>query len=768
MDRKNFRILSPPPNVTGSLHIGHAFTFSVQDFIARLHKNFFNSDSFLLGGFDHGGLAAEKSAEKAEKLSNNYKERYNQIHKFAEKAKNNIDFQFKKLNLLMPDEFKKYTLDDDHLRFVRKTFTKLYRQGLITRKKGIANFDTKFKTTISDLEVKRIKKQGKLYEIPYKTTLGEDLIVSTTRPETIFADICICVNPSDDRYKNFIGQTAFIPILEKEIPILAHDYVEIDFGSGVLKVTPAHDVNDFRIFESLFKNKEEEIINIISKDHTLDIHQLKKHKNFTKIALLHGKSMEEARNMILDIIKPAFTFIDQQIPIGEKSEAVVETLLLDQWFFDVSNGAKMALDAPINIYPKLWHNNYTSWLKNINPMWCISRSTVWGHTIPAYFNKNGEILVDDEISEEEASQKGYHSNYEVFDTWFSSALWPLTYKNAFGFYPTDVLVTAYDILFFWVARMVMMSLVVDNSIPFHNVYLHRLVTDEEGKKMSKTVGNVIDPLEIIDSYGSDVLRLALLKVLSPCGKIRMSEKSLKEAQIILTKIKNFEQYLDMQIIEEKNTDSVQDLIEGIKFEIFEREQRIIEFAKVYDVHLIVDEIVDFLYETCSWLLEFTKTYKELLPFLKSTFIKIKMLFSCLCPGLGHMHDMYLMENHRNKNQSYIDLKLVIEKIRSFIKLGMSVGISGKHSDLIVRMTGCSLEKSGKILKIGGFICYLSDIKTEIIIKKIENNQKEIKNIQEFLSFVNHNTPKEVAKEKNQKLKSLIEETSQLENIKNVM
>jgi valyl-tRNA synthetase len=475
VDQKFF-ILSPPPNVTGYLHIGHALTFAVQNFFVMAHKVFENQKSFLILGFDHGGISTTYVASKI-----HAKPTFEQIKEIAMANKANIAKQFQQLKLLADPSLEGYTMDDFHYSLVQRAFVKFFNQGLIFRKKSIVSYDSQLQTVVSDLEIENREENGKLYTIKYELENGEYVEVCTSRPETIFADSALCVNPNDERYLHLIGKRARIPIYGKWIPIIASELTDINFGTGILKITPAHSPIDFQIAEI---NKVSEMPNIIDTNGKLYFDELTNVPQ--EMRKYEGLKCEEARKLIGSSY--SYEEIQQQVPYSSKSDCRIEYITKEQWFLNVKSGAEMALKTELIIEPEMWKNNYISWLKNINPYWCISRQIVWGHRIPAWYKDNEVRVCIDSPGE------GWIQDSDVLDTWFSSALWPLRYKEQHNLYPCDILVTAYDILFFWVARMVMVSLMYDATMPFKSVFIHDLVRDSKGKKMSKTNGNIHNSL----------------------------------------------------------------------------------------------------------------------------------------------------------------------------------------------------------------------------------------------------------------------------------
>jgi len=506
--KKYFSIVIPPPNVTGSLHMGHALNNSLQDLLVRYYR-MNGYETLWQPGTDHAGIATQAVVEKklSEKgINKNKIGRDNfvkEVWKWKEESGDQILNQLKKLGCSCDWSRNRFTMDKDLSEAVIKTFVQLYKKKIIYKDTKLVNWDTKLETAISDLEVEQKEVQSNLYYIKYKID-GEDnfLTIATTRPETMLGDTAVAVNPQDERYRNYIGRKIIVPIVERKVKIIADKYVSIDQGSGALKVTPAHDFNDFEIG----KRHKLESINIFEKNGKLN-HVVPKE--------LIGLDRFVARNIIVKILKEKNLLekvenIKNAVPFGDRSNSIIEPLLTEQWFVDAKYLAKKAIQVVKKkktiFFPNNWTKTYFQWMNNIQP-WCISRQLWWGHRIPAWYSKDKKIFVaENEHEANKIAKKYYKKNVElkrdkdVLDTWFSSALWPFatlgwpkkTYELK-RFYPTSVLVTGFDIIFFWVARMMMMGNHLIKKEPFSKVYVHALVRDEKGQKMSKSKGNVIDP-----------------------------------------------------------------------------------------------------------------------------------------------------------------------------------------------------------------------------------------------------------------------------------
>ncbi|MDC1148706.1 valine--tRNA ligase, partial [Pelagibacteraceae bacterium] len=563
-NKKYFSIVIPPPNVTGSLHMGHALNNSIQDLLVRHNRNK-GLETLWQPGTDHAGIATQLVVEKQllEKgLSRKElgREKFiKEVWKWKNKSGGIITNQLKKLGSSCDWSRDRFTMDEGLSKAVTKVFVNLYEKKLIYKDLKLTNWDTKLQTAISDLEVVQKETKGKLYYIKYKLVdSDQSIIIATTRPETMFGDTAIAVNPKDERYSEYIGREVAIPISNRKIKIITDEYADPKQGSGAVKITPAHDFNDYLVG----KRNKLNSINILNKDGTLNKNVPDDYINIDRLDARKKLISELERRNYLDKIED----INHTVPYGDRTNTVVEPLLTEQWFVDAKKLAREAIKQVkkknTNFFPDNWKKTYFQWMENIEP-WCISRQLWWGHQIPGWYTESGDIVVAENIKEaNKIAKKKFKKNVllkqdpDVLDTWFSSALWPfatLGWPNDKSyelnrFYKTTVLVTGFDIIFFWVARMMMMGLYFMKEVPFEDVYVHALVRDEKGQKMSKSKGNVIDPLTIIDEFGADALRFTLISMSSPGRDVKLSIDRVKGYRNYITKIWNTFSYCEINNI----------------------------------------------------------------------------------------------------------------------------------------------------------------------------------------------------------------------------
>ncbi len=556
-DAEAFVISIPPPNVTGALHMGHAMFVSLEDLMIR-RARMQGKAALWVPGTDHAGIATQLQVEKmlikngTSRQEIGREEFLDATWEWKDKYGGAITKQMRGLGASADWSRERFTLDDGLSEAVREAFVRLYRMGLIYRGEYLVNWSPGLQTAVSDLEVETSEEKALLYFFNYPVKGGGSIPVATTRPETILGDTAVAVHLEDPRYSQYIGQTALVPMLNREIPIIADEYVDREFGTGALKITPAHDHNDFDIG----KKHGLDMINIMNKDATIN-------ENGGQYA---GLTREACRDKLWADMKAAGLTIREedymrQTPRSQRGGEIIEPLLSKQWFCNVKPAADMALEAVrtgrITIVPERFNKVWENWLTNIRP-WCISRQLWWGHRIPVYYvNGTDEFVVahsDEEAYEIARKQYGtavtLEQDPDVLDTWFSSGLWPFSTlgwphdtADLRRFYPTSVMETGYDILFFWVARMVMSGLLFTNDIPFHTIYLHGLVRDEKGRKMSKTLGNVTDPLDVVAEYGTDALRFTLLTSGTPGQDLNLSLDKVASNRNFGNKIWNMARFI---------------------------------------------------------------------------------------------------------------------------------------------------------------------------------------------------------------------------------
>lgn len=560
-DKDPFTIMMPPPNVTGNLHLGHALTYTIQDVLLRYNR-MRGKDTLYQPGTDHAGIATQMLVER--KLNAEGVKRHdigreaflNHVWDWKEQYGSAIVNQQQKMGITADWERSRFTMDEGLSVAVRKVFVKLYEEGLMYRDKRLVNWDCKLLTAVSDLEVEEKEVKGKMYYLRYPLVDDAEqyIVVGTTRPETVFGDVAVAVSPEDERYAKLVGKKVKMPLNGREIPIVADEYPDPEKGTGAVKITPAHDFNDFEVGER--HNLEK--INIMDIYGALNSECPEKYVGLDRF--------EARKHVIADM--EALGFLDKiedytiSIPHGDRSGTQLEPLLTDQWFADAGKLAVDALKAVKTgetvFVPNNWENTYFEWLENIRP-WCVSRQIWWGHRIPAWYHEDGSVFVAESEADAHAQAKAKYGadvdlkqDEDVLDTWFSSALWPFSTlgwpektPELDRYYSTDVLVTGFDIIFFWVARMMMMGTHFMGKVPFKVVYIHPLIRDEKGQKMSKTKGNVIDPLDIAETYGADALRFTLAQLAVHGRDVRMSMEKVENSRNFVTKLWNSAKYLQM-------------------------------------------------------------------------------------------------------------------------------------------------------------------------------------------------------------------------------
>ncbi len=673
-DAKPFTIVIPPPNVTGSLHMGHALNNTIQDILVR-YRRMQGRNVLWQPGTDHAGIATQMVVERQLAQDGaNVTRREMGREKFVERiwqwkaeSGGTIVNQLRRLGASCDWSRERFTLDEGLSRAVKRVFVTLHKEGLIYRDKRLVNWDPALLTAISDLEVEQRETNGHLWHFKYPIEGEQDryIVVATTRPETMLGDTGVAVHPDDERYKDLIGKHVILPLVGRRIPIVGDEHADPEQGSGAVKITPAHDFNDFEVG----RRKKLKMINIFSKDARIldefyEFDATGRALGFIEAPQKYkGLDRFEARSDVLADLE-ALGLVDKiedhvhVVPHGDRSGVVIEPYLTDQWYVDAATLAKPAIEAvekgETRFVPTHWDKTYYEWMRNIQP-WCISRQLWWGHRIPAwygprlpsdselgpkvfvaeteggmveqahvYYGSDVQVTIHNEPFAGEGRSQGkltsvdIYRDEDVLDTWFSSALWPFSTlgwpdetPELKAHYQTDVLVTAFDIIFFWVARMMMMGLHFMDEVPFHTVYIHALVRDEKGQKMSKSKGNVVDPLALMDKYGADALRFTLAALAVPGRDVRMSEKRVEGYRNFATKLWNASRFAEMNECRAIKgfdpracTETVNRWIVG---ETFKAAAKVSQGIEDYRFNDAADAIYHFVWGTyCDWYLEFIK------------------------------------------------------------------------------------------------------------------------------------------------------------------
>jgi valyl-tRNA synthetase len=744
---KNFSIVIPPPNVTGSLHMGHALEHSIIDVITRI-KRLQGFQTLWLPGTDHAGIITQLLVEK--ELEENGISKHDlgrenflaKVWEWKEKSGDNITNQMKTLGMSCDWSRERFTMDEGLSQAVINVFVSLYENDLIYKGTRMVNWDTKLKSAVSDLEVTSSNELGKLWTINYK--VGDSLIeIATTRPETLLGDTAVAVNPSDDRYKDLIGKTAIIPVVNREVEIIADDYVDVEFGSGCVKITPAHDFNDYEIG----KRHNLEMIRCLDFDGKVENHEFIPQE-------LRGLDRFKAREKIIDMLKnqnllKGVEDHQIQIPKGDRSKTILEPMVSEQWFVKTDEVAKKAIqvveDDEIKFIPKNWEKTYFEWMYNIQD-WCISRQQWWGHRIPAWYDdkKNHYVGTSEVNVREKYGLKDdiqLTQDEDVLDTWFSSALWPFSTlgwpddtEDLKSYYPTTLLVTGFDIIFFWVARMIMMGLYTMENIPFKDILIHGLVRDSQGRKMSKSLGNTMDPLELSEKHGADALRFSLIEKANPGQDVPFDEEWTVSAKKFGNKIWNAAKFVHLYTDESTPSEiSTVSLIEN-KWIISRFNETLEEFNELFEKYKISDAyklLYNFLWsELFDWYFEFSKNLFndkdkkiETQTVLKSIFLESLKLLNPAMPHIteeiwSSFNENYIIDNSwpTKYQQESVDifeienLREIITKIRNFkstynLKNSLSIDLypASSYQDWFINQ----LEKTANV-----------------IISTVENNVKE--------------------------------------------
>jgi len=670
-DNESFTVMIPPPNVTGILHIGHILNNTIQDVLVR-RARMQGKRTLWLPGTDHASIATEAKVTSMLKEQGIDKKEIGR-EKFLEHAWNwkekygsTILTQLKRLGASCDWSKTTFTMDKDYSKAVAKVFVDLYKDGMIYKGERIINWDPKGLTALSDEEVIHKEINGHLWHFKYPIKDSDQcIIVATTRPETMLGDTGIAVNPNDKRYKNLVGKKVVLPLTNREIPIFSDSYVDMEFGTGAVKVTPAHDPNDFEMGQRNNLN----LINIMNPDASL---------NDNVPELFKGMNREEARKRIVEEMTNQ-GFLEKiedythKVGHSERTDAVVEPYISKQWFVDMKKLVGPAIDCvkneKIKFYPERWTKTYYHWLDNIKD-WCISRQLWWGHRIPVWY-KNDEIYC--EINPPEGDE--WTQEEDVLDTWFSSWLWPFATlgwpedtEDLKKHYPTQDLVTGPDIIFFWVARMIMAGLYFKKEIPFNSVYFNGLIRDEKGKKMSKSLGNSPDPIDLMDKYGSDALRVGLLLIAPQGLDILFSEEKIEHGRNFMNKVWNSARFVEMNIDQNVNSNlsglSNSQLDVTDKWILSKLNSTIIEVENAYDNYKLNDavkSVYDFVYKNfCDWYIEFSKSR------FYGTDEKDKAIAQKVCVHvletilkLMHPYCPFITEeiwSHTNKNEMLINTK----------------------------------------------------------------------------------------------------------------
>lgn len=716
-DKEKYSITIPPPNVTGSLHIGHALCYSIHDVLIRW-KRMMGFNTICIPGTDHAGIATQRKVEQ--KLAKEGKTKFDLgREKFLEEVwdwKNNyggqIIHQFKTMGFSFDWERERFTMDEGYADAVLESFVRLYNKGYIYKGTRVINWCPRCGTAISDIEVEYKEQASHLWHFNYPLEDGLGYItVATTRPETMLGDTAVAVNPNDERYKNLVGKNVILPLVDRKIPIIADEYVALDFGTGAVKITPAHDPNDF---EMGIRHNLPQIV-VISNDGTMS-------KECGKYA---GMDRYEAREAIvkdieaLGLLKKIEDY-SHQVSTCSRCDTTIEPLLSQQWFCKMKELAAPAIDVvktgKVNFYPKRYEKTYVEWLENVRD-WCISRQLWWGHRIPVFTCEECGHQFASKTKTDNCPKCGGNVTQEtdVMDTWFSSALWPFATMGwpnndelIKAFYPTDVLITARDIIYLWVARMIFSSLEYLDSIPFKDVYIYATVQNEFGQRMSKSLGTGVDPLEIIDNYGADALRYSLLSQAGKTQDIRFSEKRVKIAANFANKVWNASKFVIMNLEGFDKNNKAKSLTIEDKWILSKLQKTIEEVNKnftSYDMDDACKSIYEFIWnDYCDWYIELAKgrlktddreNVQYVLWYVLDNILRMlhpimPFMTEELWQNIPHDGESIMVADFPQKDSSFIDedsestVNTLIEMVKTLRNIRAELNVApGKQIDVIV-------------------------------------------------------------------------------------
>ncbi len=620
-NKKPYTIIMPPPNITGKLHLGHALDNTLQDMIIRV-KRMQGYSTLWLPGEDHASIATEVKVEN-ELLKQGLKKKemgreafLDKVWEWTDEYRDRIRKQLKKMGCSADFTRESFTMDENLSKAVRHVFVKLYEEGLIYQGNRITNWCPKCMTALSDAEIEYEEQQGNFWHIKYPVVNSDEYLeIATTRPETMLGDTAVAVNPKDERYAHLVGKTLLLPLTDREIPIVADDYVDMEFGTGAVKITPAHDPNDYEV------GKRHNLPQIRIMDDKGTINELGgKYAGLDRYEARKAmvKDLEEQGYLVK--IKPHV----HNVGCHDRCGTVVEPIISKQWYVKMESLAKPAIEAvkikKTKFIPERFEKVYFNWMENIQD-WCISRQLWWGHRIPVWYCECGEIIVSEEAPKccSKCGSNKLKQDDDVLDTWFSSALWPFSTlgwpeetQDLKYFYPTNTLVTGYDIIFFWVARMIFSGLHNMEETPFDTVFIHGIVRDSEGKKMSKSLGNGVDPLEVIDSYGADALRFMLVTGNAPGNDIRFSEEKVEAARNFANKIWNASRFVMMNLDKElmdkyKNCKEYTLADRWILSRLNTLVNEVTDNIDKFELGIALQKIYDFMWtEFCDWYIELSK------------------------------------------------------------------------------------------------------------------------------------------------------------------